>query len=376
MAEGYRLKRILFNDREVMVCLQNVNGPCPLLAIANILLLRGVITIHSDYAQISSEDLMTLLGDYLFKNRPKFTNTEEEANYNKNIQDTVAMFPQLQVGLDVNVKFKTIRGFEFTKECLIFDLLNVSLVHGWLVDPADKNNFDIVSNLSYNQAVEKLVSVSSPAVKKRSGSASDSNTNVNNNASVNTEQSPSQDTMRDVNTIRHWLEETASQLTFHGIIQLHQGLQDEQLCVFFRNNHFSTLYKHKDKLYLLVTDQGYLRERGIVWEVLDQIDGDTTFVDHDYNLFQPKSGMFIDETALIADDQIDPALLQEDPSSQLATDLQVALQLHHEMNKSPPKKKKSSSKAQQQQPQQDSKKKSSKKKTSDSDSDSGGCIVS
>jgi hypothetical protein len=70
-------------------------------------LLRGVITIHSDYAQISSEDLMTLLGDYLFKNRPKFTNTEEEANYNKNIQDTVAMFPQLQVGLDVNVKFKT-----------------------------------------------------------------------------------------------------------------------------------------------------------------------------------------------------------------------------------------------------------------------------
>ncbi len=88
--------------------------------------------------------------------------------------------------------------------------------------------------------------------------------------------------------------------------------------MFFRNNHFSTLYKHKDKLYLLVTDQGYLRERGIVWEVLDQIDGDTTFVDDDYNLFQPKSGMFIDETMPIADDHIDPSLLDEDPNAQLS----------------------------------------------------------
>eukprot|EP00029_Vermamoeba_vermiformis_P010381 TRINITY_DN5426_c0_g1_i2.p1 TRINITY_DN5426_c0_g1~~TRINITY_DN5426_c0_g1_i2.p1 ORF type:complete len:376 (-),score=85.63 TRINITY_DN5426_c0_g1_i2:49-1176(-) len=375
MAEGYRLKKIRFNDREVMICLQNVNGPCPLLAIANILLLRGAISIHSDYSQISSEDLMALLGDYLFKNRPKFTNADEEANYNKNIQDTVAMFPKLQVGLDVNVKFKNIRDFEFTNECLIFDLMNVSLVHGWLVDPSDKNNFEVISNLSYNQAVEKLVSVSSPAVKKRSGSASDNTSNVNNNDNVNTEQSPSQDVMRDVNTIRHWLEETASQLTFHGIIQLHQDLQDEQLCVFFRNNHFSTLYRHKDKLYLLVTDQGYLRERGIVWEVLDQISGDTTFVDDDYNLFQPKSGMFIDETMPITDDHIDPALLSEDPTTQLSTDLQVALQLHHEMNESPPKKKKSSGKPQQQQ-EQHKKKSSKKKKTSDSDSDSGGCIVS
>jgi hypothetical protein len=68
---------------------------------------------------------------------------------------------------------------------------------------------------------------SSPAVKKRSGSTSDSNTNVNNNENVNTEQSLSQDTMRDVNTIRHWLEETASQLTFRKykkdpLFDLHQ----------------------------------------------------------------------------------------------------------------------------------------------------------
>lgn len=48
--------------------------------------------------------------------------------------------------------------------------------------------------------------------------------------------------------------------------------------VFFRNNHFNSLFKHEDgALYLLVTDQGYLREGGVIWERLSGIDGDTAF---------------------------------------------------------------------------------------------------
>ena len=43
--------------------------------------------------------------------------------------------PQLQTGLDVNVKFDSVRGFELTSEIVIFDLLNVPLYHGWLPDP-------------------------------------------------------------------------------------------------------------------------------------------------------------------------------------------------------------------------------------------------
>ena len=42
-----------------------------------------------------------------------------------------------------------------------------------------------------------------------------------------------------------FLEHTASQLTYHGLCELNSHLKDEELCVFFRNNHFSTLYKHK-----------------------------------------------------------------------------------------------------------------------------------
>ena len=38
-------------------------------------------------------------------------------------------------GLDVNVRFRHVRDFEYTQEHTIFDLLDIGLVHGWLVDP-------------------------------------------------------------------------------------------------------------------------------------------------------------------------------------------------------------------------------------------------
>ena len=41
----YKLKRIDFFGRKVPVALQNENGPCPLLAIANILLLEKQIEL-------------------------------------------------------------------------------------------------------------------------------------------------------------------------------------------------------------------------------------------------------------------------------------------------------------------------------------------
>ena len=38
-------------------------------------------------------------------------------------------------------------------------------------------------------------------------------------------------------------------------------MRERQLAVFFRNNHFTTLFRFEDALYSLVTDLGYLHER-------------------------------------------------------------------------------------------------------------------
>ncbi len=49
----YKLKRIDFFGRKVPIALQNENGPCPLLAIANILLLKKQIELPEHAPDIS-----------------------------------------------------------------------------------------------------------------------------------------------------------------------------------------------------------------------------------------------------------------------------------------------------------------------------------
>lgn len=51
MDEWYALKRTQFLGKPVAYICQNINGPCPLLAIANVLLLRG----HLSLAEFSTE---------------------------------------------------------------------------------------------------------------------------------------------------------------------------------------------------------------------------------------------------------------------------------------------------------------------------------
>ncbi len=44
------------------------------------------------------------------------------------------------------------------------------------------------------------------------------------------------------------------QLTVHGLLQLHEQLIDNEMCILFHNNHFSVLLKQNGELFDLVTD--------------------------------------------------------------------------------------------------------------------------
>lgn len=62
----YRLKAIEFGQsrRKVKVVMQNENGPCPLLAVANVLLLRNVISLPAsapDVTQVTTSDRLFLV---------------------------------------------------------------------------------------------------------------------------------------------------------------------------------------------------------------------------------------------------------------------------------------------------------------------------
>lgn len=100
------------------------------------------------------------------------------------MSDAMAVLPKLSTGLDVNVRFTGVSDFEYTPECIVFDLLDIPLYHGWLVDPqvrqqknaityasvhSSKQQYkcfilfqspevvSAVGKLSYNQLVEKII---------------------------------------------------------------------------------------------------------------------------------------------------------------------------------------------------------------------------
>ena len=50
-----------------------------------------------------------------------------------------------------------VADFEFTPECVVFDLLNIHLYHGWLVDPQNIEYKKAIGGQSYNQLVERII---------------------------------------------------------------------------------------------------------------------------------------------------------------------------------------------------------------------------
>lgn len=77
--QTYRLKRIRYHDKELPILMQNENGPCPLLAIANVLQLRGELKIHPDRSEVTFSELATLLGERMLEQNMLSDNAEARA---------------------------------------------------------------------------------------------------------------------------------------------------------------------------------------------------------------------------------------------------------------------------------------------------------
>eukprot|EP00890_Picochlorum_soloecismus_P004171 jgi/Picsp_1/4755/NSC_02123-R1_protein fam63a len=413
----YQVKHVKWQQRgssiedtnTVPIILQDVNGPCPLIAIYNILLLRGSINLPNGIGEISQSRVIQMLAEYLLDtNFAKSEQSTEDykANLQHNLADAISLLPRLATGIDVNVKFNDIQGMEFTGEVSVFDLLGIELVHGWVVDPQDPLTTAAVGDKTYNELVyqvitalgskqkpisreeslrkdtvgldervplperpdsteEKTASVASQAGVAQSTSENHTqfvttealsaaleanmklvNERFESQKSMGSQDSVSRaisgllsDTVQDafktpnvsagsrqvestgnqwsdhedypgtlleerlelepqrqpksdddiVNAlaIKEFLESHPNQLTVYGLVSLSDRLQEDQLAVFFRNNHFNVLLKHMNELYILVTDQGYQNEPDIVWERLINVDGDTEFVQWNFQPFAP-----------------------------------------------------------------------------------------
>ncbi|GER40542.1 protein FAM63A [Striga asiatica] len=157
----HRTKVIQFLGRKAPIVLQNDNGPCPLLAICNVLSLKNSLNLSPDISEVSQEKLLSLVAERLIDSNTDINNkdTGYVENQQQNIADAIDLLPRLTTGIDVNVKFRRIDDFEFTPECAIFDLLDIPLYHGWIVDPQDHETADAIGSKSYNTLMGELVSL-------------------------------------------------------------------------------------------------------------------------------------------------------------------------------------------------------------------------
>ncbi|NXL86121.1 MINY1 hydrolase, partial [Alectura lathami] len=305
----YCVKWITWKGERTPIITQSENGPCPLLAIMNILFLQWKVKLPPQKEVVTSDELMAHLGDCILSIKPQEKSEGLQLNFQQNVNDAMMVLPKLSTGLDVNVRFRGVSDFEYTPECIVFDLLNVPLYHGWLVDPQSPEVVRAVGKLSYNQLVEKIITCKH---------SSDSNL------------------VTEGLIAEQFLESTASQLTYHGLCELTAAVKEEELSVFFRNNHFSTMIKHKGHLYLLVTDQGFLQEERVVWESLHNVDGDSCFCDTEFHLSHAlgKEGA---AAAVLEQSQVDQDYMialslqqQQGQGPSMLSDLELARQLQQE----------------------------------------------
>ncbi|KAJ8104288.1 hypothetical protein POJ06DRAFT_17350 [Lipomyces tetrasporus] len=246
--------------RESPIVLQNENGPCPLLALVNTLILSTppgqntpLSRISTTRTEINALYLLELLGDLLLS-----SNAAETTDVN----NVLSLLPSLHTGLNINPRFDG--TFEESEELALFRAFEVDLVHGWVSNP--DNRFvhnSLMKATSYEGAQGILVAMSELSAKLDTGES----------LSANELQ-----TMEDGRIIEHFLNQTATQLTTFGLSFLSELLLPGSFAVFFRNDHFSTIYRHPDskQIFMLVTDAGFSSHKNIVWESLNDITGSSS----------------------------------------------------------------------------------------------------
>ncbi|MCO5588141.1 hypothetical protein L7F22_042096 [Adiantum nelumboides] len=328
----WNTKEIYWKGRSQRIIVQNENGPCSLIALCNVLLLRGTVQITpEDRPAVSYSYLSSLLGEHLID----AISTNPSAALD--LEAALSILPQTQHGLDVNVKFSAIDAFATESEqnkapiqeslaepsassssaavlqapvktdknaqrgeLALFKLCKVPLVHGWLADQADAETWAAIVERTgdYDKALDRVVAGDEIAKTAEGEASFDIRA-----AQVMDTISPEQRVVvQDALVIRRFLESTATQLTYPGLYALSTSLERGVLYALFRNSHLSVLYRPTEEellqaasasdnmhsqpqLYQLVTDSTLENEDSIVWESVEDIDGSASrFFDGKFRL--------------------------------------------------------------------------------------------
>lgn len=294
-SETYQIRLVNWSDaspssgiRSSPIMVQNANGPCPLLALVNALTLSTPAHINTALVetlrvreQVSLGLLLDAVIDELMSGR-----RGDAAHNLPDVSDLYAFLVNLHTGMNVNPSFVLSegvmtnlmdapiaespinptdfglpRGFENTREMKLYSAFCVPLIHGW-IPPRNHPAFAALkrSAKTYEEAQNLMFREEELEDKlQRHG--------LNNDEQL---------MLEDVSNVKYFLSSSATQLTAHGLQTMADALGPGSIAILFRNDHFSTLYKHphSGQLFTLVTDMGYAGHDEVVWESLVDVNGE------------------------------------------------------------------------------------------------------
>ena len=358
--ETYQIKHFNWFDhasgrlRRSSMLTQNNNGPCPLLALVNALILGAQDESQAalDEALRSREQVSlgliieTLMYELVARNA-------DSGEQLPDVDELNAFLMRLRTGMNANPRFISPRTpppnlmdarnsvlhlpqqernklktgtFEATMDMRLYGAFAVPLLHGWLPEPdADASEAFARSAQTYEDAQAIQFGEEELDYKlSHDGLTPDE-----------------QRVWEDINSIKNFLKQYPTQLTPYGMSTVQDTLASGSFAIMFRNDHFSTIYKHPQsgQLFTLITDAGYADRDEIIWESLIDINGSNNeffsgdFMPVSHSQAQPSNTTSSDlnhQQHLSVPDASNAALSPQEQQEQHDADFAMALQLQEE----------------------------------------------
>lgn len=294
-SETYQIKQINWHDasstinpRRSPILIQNANGPCPLLALVNALIIStpadttaALVETLRVREQVSLGLLLDAVFDELMSGR-----RGGAAQELPDVGDLYTFLITLHTGMNVNPRFIALPpkrpnimdasvlnlpasinddrkpgGFEETREMRLYGAFNIPLIHGWLPPRSHPAYIALARSAKTYEDAQNLLFREEELEEKleREGLRPDE-----------------QILLEDIASMKYFLSSSATQLTEFGLNTITEALYPGSIAILFRNDHFSTLYKHptSNQLLTLVTDMGYAGHEEVVWESLVDVSGE------------------------------------------------------------------------------------------------------
>ncbi|OJD24162.1 hypothetical protein ACJ73_04480 [Blastomyces percursus] len=284
LSETYDIRQVNWTDgttslRKSPVLVQNENGPCPLLALVNGLVLRSRTDSPSPITKALQSREKISLGLLMQALFDELTSYLDGADKLPDIEALSSFLVMLHTGMNVNPQLvmqnymSDLPGtFLETNDTILYSSFKLPLVHGWLAEPSSAA-YAALNRVAQNHEDVQLLHFRKEELENR----------VFRGHLLTTDE---EKLIEDIDTIQGFVDvENATQLSAFGLEHLQRCLKPGSISILFRNDHFSTLFKHplSNQLFTLVTDAGYANHAEIVWESLVDVNGsNATFFSGDF----------------------------------------------------------------------------------------------